>query len=159
VNVLRSLGNEIHIEEKNAKQLQKREEVVVNGRKEYHKKHGRVIQNRCGGYFQQKLKDTFERTNGKYVEVKNKDYKASQYNHILNEYIPKDLSVRMYNLDDDTPVHRDLYSSLVLYCMKNQSEINKELVKEMFPKWFRLQNEFISKIKREKIKIVNSGIS
>lgn len=44
------------------------------------------------------------------------EYRASQYDHIADDYIKKKLSGRMYHLADGTLVQRDWYSSFLLYC-------------------------------------------
>ena len=53
------------------------------------------IKNRCPGYLQAKAKQLFESTGGMYVEVPIL-YRASQYDHTSDNYIPKRLSQRMY---------------------------------------------------------------
>ncbi len=52
------------------------------------KRFGRSIKNRCPGYLQAKAKQLFESTGGMYVEVPIL-YRASQYDHTSDTYIPK----------------------------------------------------------------------
>ena len=76
----------------NAKKLQKRANpenpVDKNGRMKRKKRFGRSIKNRCPGYLQAKAKQLFESTGGMYVEVPIL-YRASQYDHTSDSYIPK----------------------------------------------------------------------
>ena len=101
VNHLRSLGDCFITEPPNAKKLQKRANpenpVDKNGRMKRKKRFGRSIKNRCPGYLQAKAKQLFESTGGMYVEVPIL-YRASQYDHTSDSYIPKKLSQRMYHL-------------------------------------------------------------
>lgn len=161
VNHMRSLGDTLITEPKNAKKLQKRAAkttVSAKGRYNRKKRFGRSIKNRCPGYFQAQLKQRFESTGGTYIEVPS-DYRASQYDHTADKYIKKKLSDRMYKLADGTQVQRDWYSSFLLYCydMKTQ-EINKNRCSEMFVKKLDLEHELIHWIKDNKLKVLNSGI-
>ena len=158
---MRSLGDTLITEPKNAKKLQKRAAkttVSAKGRYNRKKRFGRSIKNRCPGYFQAQLKQRFESTGGTYIEVTN-DYRASQYDHTADKYIKKKLSDRMYKLADGTQVQRDWYSSFLLYCydMKTQ-EINKNRCSEMFVEKLDLEHELIHWIKDNKLKVLNSGI-
>ena len=101
------------------------------------KKVKQSIKNRCSGYFQSQAKRKFRI----YVEVPN-DYKASQYDYTSDEYIKKSLSQRMYKLNDRTMVQRDLYSSLLLYCIDlNTNKIDKNKCIHKFEKQYKNQNE------------------
>lgn len=91
VNYLRSIGDVFITEPKNAKKLQKRaKNTTKNSKGKFNKKKrfGKSIKNRCPGYFQAQVERKFTSTGGKYIEVPN-NYKASQYDHTTNEYIPK----------------------------------------------------------------------
>ena len=57
------------------------------------------IKNRCPGYFQAQVKRKFTQTCGTYIEVP-QEYRASQYDHTVDEYIKKKLSDRMFKLTD-----------------------------------------------------------
>ena len=56
---------------------------------------GHSIKNRCPGKQQQKIKQVFESTRGEYHTV-DKNFRASQYDHELDEYIKKELSQRIH---------------------------------------------------------------
>ena len=162
VNHLRSLGDCFITEPPNAKKLQKRANpenpVDKNGRMKRKKRFGRSIKNRCPGYLQAKAKQLFESTGGMYVEVPIL-YRASQYDHTSDSYIPKKLSQRMYHLTDGTKVQRDWYSSYLLYCInKTYTQINKLKCRSNFATMYQKEKNMIEEIIRSGKKIMNSGI-
>ena len=162
VNHLRSLGDCFITEPPNAKKLQKRANpenpVDKNGRMKRKKRFGRSIKNRCPGYLQAKAKQLFESTGGMYVEVPIL-YRASQYDHTSDTYIPKKLSQRMYHLTDGTKVQRDWYSSYLLYCInKTYTQINKLKCRSNFATMYQKEKNMIEEIIRSGKKIMNSGI-
>ena len=162
VNHLRSLGDCFITEPPNAKKLQKRANpenpVDKNGRMKRKKRFGRSIKNRCPGYLQAKAKQLFESTGGMYVEVPIL-YRASQYDHTSDTYIPKKLSQRVYYLTDGTKVQRDWYSSYLLYCInKTYTQINKLKCRSNFATMYQKEKNMIEEIIRSRKKIMNSGI-
>lgn len=161
VNHIRSLGDTFITEPKNAKKLQHRaKKTTVNkqGRYNRKKRFGRSILNRCPGYFQAQVQQTFERTGGIYIEVP-KDYRASQYDHTNMQYVKKKLSQRMYPLSNGTRVQRDWYSSFLLYCMDEKSfKIDQDKCKKDFPVMYQKYLSLEAEIKADHIKVMNSGI-
>lgn len=161
VNHIRSLGNIFVTEPKNSKGLQKRaKKTTVNekGKINRKKRFGKSIQNRCPGYFQAQIERRFSNSNGAYIEV-SKDYRASQYDHTLDNYIKKKLSDRIYKLSDGTLVQRDWYSSYLLYCIDiTTREIDKNKCIENFNKQYIKEKALIEWIKANRIRILNSGI-
>ena len=114
--------------------------------------------NHCPGYLQAKAKQLFESTGGMYVEVPIL-YRASQYDHTSDTYIPKKLSQRMYHLTDGTKVQRDWYSSYLLYCInKTYTQINKLKCRSNFATMYQKEKNMIEEIIRSGKKIMNSGI-
>lgn len=161
VNHLRSLGNVFVTEEKNAAKLAKKaKETTVNkkGKINRKKRFGKSIQNRCPGYFQKQVEQKFTSTGGIYIEVP-KDYRASQYDHTVDDYIKKKLSDRMYALSDGTIVQRDWYSSYLLYCFDIKTNgINKTSCKRNFETMHKKSEAMIQKIIASGKKVFNSGI-
>lgn len=160
VNHLRSIGHIAITESRNAKKLMKkaRPRRDENGVWKKRKRFGRSIRNRCPGYFQKRLKDVFESTGGTYIEVPD-DYRASQYDHTCDAYIKKKLSDRMYALNDGTVVQRDLYSSYLLYHYDPETgRIDKENCISQFEEFHEKETLLIGMIRRDHIKVMNSGI-
>ena len=116
------------------------------------------IKNRCPSGFQAAVEKKFKVTGGTYIEVPN-NYRASQYDHIADDYIKKKLSDRMYKLQDGTEVQRDWYSSFLLYCYNYRTQsIDKNKCITEFEKLYNKEKDLIEWIKANKIKILNSGI-
>ena len=69
-------------------------EVSSKGKNNRKKRFGKSIKNMCCGYFQSKVDNKFRSTNGAYIEVPN-SYRASQYDHAIEDYVKKKLSERM----------------------------------------------------------------
>lgn len=162
VHKMRSLGDVFVTEAKNAKKLQKRanpeDPLNKNGKPKRKKRFGRSIQNRCPGYFQAKIQQLFESTGGTYIEVPS-DYRASQYDHTVDDYIKKKLSQRMFNLKDGTKVQRDWYSSFLLYCIDLITKtIDRQKCLTTFETQLNKEHAMIEEIIRLKKRIMNSGI-
>ena len=161
VNHIRSLGNIFVTEPKNAKRLQKRaKNTTVNhkGKINRKKRFGKSIKNRCCGYFQSQIEKKFKYTNGIYIEVPN-DYRASQYDHTIDDYVKKKLSDRIYYLSDGTQVQRDWYSSYLLYNIDYITRtIDKNKCVTNFENQLAKEKELIGWIKDHHIKVLNSGI-
>ena len=160
-NYLRSLGDVFITEPKNAGKLMKRaKETTVNSKGKFNRKKrfGRSIKNRCPSGFQTAVEKKFKVSGGTYIEVPN-NYRASQYDHTADDYIKKKLSDRMYKLSDGTLVQRDWYSSFLLYCCDYKTkDIDKEKCILEFDKCYDKERCLIEWIKRNKIKVLNSGI-
>ena len=160
-NHLRSLGDTFITEPKNAGRLMKRAKETKknkNGRFQKKKRFGKSIKNRCPGGFQSTIEKKFQSTGGRYIEVPN-HYRASQYDHTIDAYRKKKLSERMYRLEDGSMVQRDWYSSFLLYCYNEKTkEIDKEKCRMEFARCYKKEKALIEWIKKNKIKILNSGI-
>ena len=90
----------------------------------------------------------------KYVDKYN--YRASQYNHLTNEYSKPLLSERVKKIWENV-LQRDLYSAyLLLNHKKNLKEIDRKKCIEHFNTFLEKHNELISKLKEEKEKYPQS---
>lgn len=160
-NHLRSLGDVFITEPKNASKLMKRtKETTVNnkGRFKKKKRFGKSIKNRCPSGFQTTMEKKFKTSGGTYIEVPN-NYRASQYDHTVDDYIKKKLSDRMYKLTDGTLVQRDWYSSFLLYCYDYKAkDIDKNKCISVFDRCYDKEKALIEWIKANRIKVLNSGI-
>ena len=160
-NHLRSLGDVFITELKNAGRLMRRaKETTVNSKGKFNRKKrfGKSIKNRCPSGFQTAVEQKFKASGGIYIEVSN-DYRASQYDHTIDDYIKKKLSERMYKLQDGTEVQRDWYSSFLLYCYDYRTkDIDKNKCISEFDKCYSKEKALIEWIKVNEIKVLNSGI-
>ena len=145
-NHLRTLGDIFITEPKNAGRLMRRaKETTVNSKGKFNRKKrfGRSIKNRCPSGFQAAVEQKFKVSGGIYIEVSN-DYRASQYDHTVDDYIKKRLSDRMYKLQDGTEVQRDWYSSFLLYCYDYRTkDIDKNKCISEFDKCYSKENWII----------------
>ncbi len=161
VNHIRSLGDVFITEPKNAGKLMKRaKETTINKKGRFNKKKrfGKSIKNRCPSGFQIAIEKKFKVSGGTYVEVPD-NYRASQYDHTIDDYIKKKLYERMYHLTDGTLVQRDWYSSFLLYCYNYKTkDIDKTKCITEFAKHYKKEKALIEWIKANNIKILNSGI-
>lgn len=162
INYIRSLGDTFIVEKMNIKGLQKKSKEITKNKKgkfNKRKRFGKSILNRCPGYFIAQAKYRFEITGGSLKEVNTWTFKASQYDHKLNDCNKKSLSKRWHVFEDKTKVQRDIYSSFLLLCSnKELTSPNKELCDKLFEQFLINHEKCINKIKEEKIKILNSGI-
>ncbi|MCR5523429.1 MAG: hypothetical protein K6F64_07315 [Clostridia bacterium] len=160
-NHLRSLGNIFITEPKNAGKLMRRaKETTKNSKGKINKKKrfGKSIKNRCPSGFQTAVEKKFKVSGGTYIEVPN-NYRASQYDHTADEYIKKKSSDRLYKLQDGTKVQRDWYSSFLLYCYNFKTQnIDKNKCITEFVNHYNREKALITRIKAQKIKVLNSGI-
>ena len=160
-NHLRSLGDTFVTEPKNASKLMKRaKETTMNSKGKFHKKKrfGKSIKNRCPSGFQTTIERKFKVSGGTYIEVLN-NYRASQYDHTVDDYIKKKLSDRLYQLRDGTLVQRDWYSSFLLYCYDDRTQaIDKEKCRKEFDRCYKKEKAFLEWVKTNRIKVFNSGI-
>ena len=140
----------------------KAKEVTVNektGKFNKRKRFGKSILNRSPGYFVSQLKKKFAETDGTIYEVNNWTFKASQYDHLLNDCNKKQLSQRWHVFENGTKVQRDLYSAFLLYCAEsNLKQPNHKMCLKEFEVFYRSHEKCIKWIKENKLKIKNSGI-
>ena len=139
---------------KRAKETTKDDKGKFNKKKRF----GKSIKNRCPSGFQTTVEKKFKITGGTYIEVPN-NYRASQYDHTVDDYIKKKLSDRLYKLQDGTEVQRDWYSSFLLYCYDYKIQnIDKNKCITEFDNCYKKEKALITWIKTHKIKVLNSGI-
>lgn len=163
VNYLRSLGNEVFIETMNIKALQKKAKETTKNQKtgKYNRKkrYGKSILNRSPGYFIQQLKYRFEMSDAIFHEVNTWTFKASQYDHMLDDTNKKQLSQRWHLFEDGTKIQRDLYSSFLLYCSNNEKiKPDKNLCDQYFEDFKHAHDTCIQRIQTNQEVVKNSGI-
>lgn len=81
-----------------------------------------------------------------YIETDKWKYKASQYDHVLDEYIKSELSQRFKKIGDYT-VQRDLYSSFLQSCMDTLEKPDRNKCIKLFDNFVKMQNELINEMK------------
>jgi hypothetical protein len=92
------------------------------------------------------LKHKLNAVNGELIKVNTYKVKASQYNHIDNTYIKKDLTER-WNLLNEKLIQRDLYSAyLLMHVYKNK--INRDECIQDFDNFVKLHDAMIDILKQ-----------
>lgn len=111
-----SLGDEVYTEEMSYTSLQRRKkETTVNGRGRYDRKgrFGKSLGNGAPALLLSILDRKLGYEGRSLRRVNTRTFRASQYNHVTDEYVKKRLSKR-YNTIDGRWVQRDLYSAFLL---------------------------------------------
>ena len=83
----------------------------------------------------------------KLIKVNTKELKASQFNHLNEEYNKKKLSQRWNDLNE-IKVQRDLYSAfLIQHVNDDLSKVDIELCNKDFDNFLKLHNKEIERLK------------
>ncbi len=155
VNNILSKGDTVLVETMNYKGLQaKAKETTRNpksGKINKKKRFGKSLANKAPAMFLTILKNKLAAKDGRYLEVNTHKIKASQYNHLNQEYNKKKLSQRWNYFEyegSNIKVQRDIYSA---YLIKNVNEDletidNDKCIKD-FDDFLKLHNEEIEKLK------------
>lgn len=159
-NYIVSLGDEVYVETMQFAGLQKRSnETTVNaktGKFNKKKRFGKSLAKKAPSMFLTILDNKLKWHGKNLLEVDTFKIKSSQYNHIKDEYIKKDLSER-WNDFGEFKIQRDLYSSFIIMCTEgNLKETNKALCKKEFDNFKKLHDEEIIRIKNSNNKLISS---
>jgi hypothetical protein len=163
INRLRAMGDELIIEDMSIKGLQKKaKEATINqetGKFNRRKRFGKSILRRSPGYFIKQAKYRYASSGGTVREVNTWTFKASQYDHMLDDVNKKKLSKRWHELPDGIKVQRDLYSAFLIYCADRElTRPDKKLCDAFFKQFLELHNRCIDEIKNSRRVVMNSGI-
>jgi hypothetical protein len=159
-NHILSLGNNIKVETMNYKGLQKRaKNTTINkktGRINKKKRFGKSLANKAPSMFLTILNNKLKWIDKELKKIDTWNVKASQYNHIEDMFIKKELSER-WNVFDGFSIQRDLYSSfLIMNVDGDLSSINKELCFERFDRFKELHDIEIDILRNSENKLVSS---
>lgn len=139
----------IKVETMNFKGLQaKAKKTIINdktGKINRKKRFGKSLANKAPNMFLTILKNKVESKGGKYIEVNTYKVKASQYNHLSQEYNKKKLSQR-WNCFNDIRVQRDLYSAFLIKNVEGLETINNTKCTEQFEEFLINHNKEILRL-------------
>ena len=121
------------------------------------KRFGSSINRRAPATFFKILEDKIYGNGGKVVKVNCTKYKASQYNHITKEATKSLLSNRTKLIGTDL-VQRDLYSSFLLYNIKDNENIDFDACNLNFNKFLELQQQVVEEMKTKGDTTKNFGL-
>ena len=162
-NRILSLGDEVYTEKMSYTSLQHRKkETTVNSKDRFDRKKrfGKSLQYGAPAMLLSVI-DRKLRYQGKELrKVKTRTFRASQYNHVTDEYVKKKLS-RRHNTINGRWVQRDLYSAFLL--MNSDGELehtDRGLCMETYDNFLTLHDECIEELKTGSHELLSSfGIS
>lgn len=161
-NKILLLGNEIYTETMNFKALQKRAKVTtINNKGKFNRKgrFGKSLNNKAPSMFLTILDRKLNYVCKKLNKVDTISFKASQYNHITDTFIKKELNER-WNIINGHKVQRDLYSAfLLMNSKKNIKTTDKTLCDANYNDFLTLHDNLIETMKYDDVKYpVSFGI-
>lgn len=158
-NYILTLGDNIKVEQMNYKGLQLRLKKTTknkNGKFNSKKRYGKSLENKAPAMFLTILDNKLKWNDLELHKVDTYKVKASQYNHVSNNYIKKDLSER-WNDFGEFKIQRDLYSSfLIMNVRDNLYEIDRELCFETFEFFKKLHDVEIDRLSNCGNKLLSS---
>lgn len=152
-NEIISQGDRILVEKMNFKGLQARAKnttINKNGKINKKKRFGKSLANKAPAMLMTIIEKKLIAKGGVFIEVNTYKVKASQYNHLNQEYNKKKLSQRWnffnYN-NEEVKVQRDIYSSYLIKNVVNDKEtIDNELCIKDFDKFLEMHNDEVLRL-------------
>lgn len=142
-----------YIEDMNFKALQKRSKKTEKndkGKFKRKKRFGKSLLNKAPSMFVTLLEQKLEGIGGKLYKVNTREVKASQYNHLNQEYNKKKLSKRWNVLEykgRNIKIQRDLYSAfLIKNVMGDLSTIDNDKCVKEFDRFLKLHDKEIGNL-------------
>ncbi|WP_434644356.1 transposase (plasmid) [Thermoanaerobacterium thermosaccharolyticum] len=155
-NYIISLGDNIKVEDMDYSALQKRSKQTTVNRKTKRfnrkKRFGNSLLNKAPKKLLNNIEIKLSYFGKKLIKVNKTKVKASQYNHIEDTYIKKELSDRWnyFSYKGKTiKVQRDLYSAYLLQNTEND-KIDRNKCIEKFDNFLKLHDEEINRLKEMK---------
>lgn len=108
-----------------------------------------LVNSNAPGTLKRKLKEKLSYFGKELIEINPFKTKASQFNHISQEFKKCSLEVRFKELEKGIIVQRDLYSAFLIKNVENLSEYNMEKINQQFEKFYKKQTKEIERIKNE----------
>ena len=144
----------------NYKGLQKRnKETTINektGRYNKKKRFGKSLANKALSMLWTIIDNKLKWHGEQLYKIDTTKVRASQYNHLKDEYTKKKLSER-WNEFKDFKIQRDLYSAFLIMNVKsNLKEIDREECNKTFDNFKKLHDKEIKRIKNSESKIISS---
>lgn len=148
-NEILNLGDKFYVETMSYKGLQKRAKKTTknkDGKFNKKKRFGKSLANKAPSMFLTILDNKLKWNGTQLYKIDTYSIKASQYNHIDNTYVKKDLSER-WNDFGEFKIQRDLYSSfLIMNVNKNLNTLNRDLCFSKFDNFKILHDKEISRL-------------
>lgn len=155
-NRILELGIKIKVETMNYQGLQKRSKKTEisekTGKYKRKKRYGKSLLNYAPAMLLTILDNKLRHYGEKLIKIDTVKVRASQYNHITNEYQKKKLYERWNKLGTNK-VQRDLYSAFIIKNVKEDlKSIDREKIFKEYNNFLELHNKEIERIKNRDIK-------
>ena len=153
VKFILSQGDTVKTEKTSVNSWKSRSKKTVinktNGKNISKKRFGKSVNNNAPGTLKRKLSEKLSYFGKELVEINPFKTKASQFNHISQEFKKCSLEVRFKELIKGIVVQRDLYSAFLIKNVENLSEYNMEKINQQFDEFYEKQLKEIERIKNE----------
>ena len=120
-----------------------------NGKNISKKRFGKSVNNNAPGTFIRKIEEKLSYFGKELIKINPFKTKASQFNHISQEFKKCSLEVRFKELIKGIVVQRDLYSAFLIKNVENLSEYNIKKINQQFEKFYEKQMKEVERIKNE----------
>lgn len=120
-----------------------------NGKIMSKKRFGKLVNNNAPGTFIRKIEEKLSYFGKELIKINPFKTKASQFNHISQEFKKCSLEVRFKELKKGIVVQRDLYSAFLIKNVENLSEYNMKKINQQFTEFYEKQLKEIERIKNE----------
>ena len=121
----------------------------TNGKNISKKRFGKSVNNNAPGIFLRKIEEKLSYFGKELIKINPFKTKASQFNHISQEFKKCSLEVRFKELIKGIVVQRDLYSAFLIKNVENLSEYNMGKINQQFEKFYQNQLKEVERIKNE----------
>ena len=149
-NEILSQGTDVYVETMSFKGLQKRaQKTTKNKRGKIHRKKrwGKSLANKAPAMFLTILDNKLKHLGTELHRINTTEVKASQYNHVEDNYVKKELKER-WTMIGEAKIQRDLYSSfLIMNINPDLSSINRVQCLEKFEKFKTFHDIEIERLK------------
>lgn len=155
-NKILELGIKVKVEDMNYQGLQKRSKKTEisekTGRYKKKKRYGKSLLNYAPAMLLTILDNKLKYYGEELIKIDTIKVKASQYNHIEDNYKKKKLSER-WNIIGEDKVQRDLYSAFIIKNVKDDlKSIDRDKMIIEYSKFLELHNKEIERIKNSDMK-------
>lgn len=120
-----------------------------NGKNISKKRFGKSVNSNAPGTLKRKIEEKLSYFGKELIKINPFKTKASQFNHISQEFKKCSLEVRFKELIKGIVVQRDLYSAFLIKNVENLIEYNMEKINQQFDEFYEKQLKEVERIKNE----------
>ena len=154
VKFILSQGDTVKTEKTSVNSWKSRSKKTVtnkkNGKTMSKKRFGKSVNSNAPGTFIRKIEEKLSYFGKELIKINPFKTKASQFNHISQEFKKCSLEVRFKELKKGIVVQRDLYSAFLIKNVENLSKYNMEKINHQFEKFYKKQMKEVERIKNER---------